>query len=486
VIKLSASFILISSLIGSFALALSADDLMTVSAIAAANYNNPTIQKSFKELIDNYKNRDEFQILKNSSEGQKAIRTAERVLNIQIVKDKLSACFKGNGLNDKNIQSLIEISAKVSLNDTQFCLAHNQSSRLAQDVDRINKEALQSLIVNQAQINLSKTKDFWNSVRQEDPVKVAMDLSLKLIDIKHKPPTQGRELLFYTSALDDAKKNGIVESKDVKNGLNEIARALESQEKKLSQPNLEDLVKFQPAAVAEVLLSFPEAATQLCSTFELIEEKNRINNNLNNLTNLMWGGLVVGGILLTSTGVGAVPGAALTMTALAGVSIAHSGRQSYDAFQEASQLRDSFLTNSSGSDNLTKVDEKTQEAYEQLINSAILSPGLVLPFRAARAASQQAIKESKMIRSSSLNKLEESLAPVRATNATIQEINRYPNLSRVLEKFNADETAELVSGLSKSDPSIRTQVIKKISESEPDKIQSKIRQAIEELKICKR
>lgn len=486
----------------------------------------------------------------NSSENKEALRLSAKALSVHQIKDLFDRCLNENsrakGLGQRILNAAESADFKSSpchifsdpnelktLDKLDAGLTQHMEKRVAElALDQSQKNfartytywerridqgsAPQSLSEVCAKINCSTTEkenykevenDFLNkwpeSERNKKPQDIAILLNEKLKIAPEKRDLKSQdELLLFTKTLKDKKS---ISSKDILAAQKEVKNLLEDQMQSVRKMNLKDLVKTNPAALGQVLLDQPELTPVICNIINQIADSEESAATWNKV--YMWGGLIVGGVLLV-TGVGAGIGAAVlsgsamagtlvtvaTASAIAGTAIGvgdtiYAGNKSIEAGNEALALRASLISQNGDIETSAESEAKIEEAWSELTVAGIGAVSII-PFGSIWKVMGKTAQAS---RAGSLAKVEQmaakdKAAAIKSLGQTIRELND-PQMEKILLNAKSQVTDEdygsFIGLLSQLNPEERLLVMTKMK-AHPNKVAEAIKKGAQEGKeICK-
>lgn len=396
----------------SLARAVTVEDIYQNSALAATQNDSAEGLRTFSEQFESFKKTNEYEALKSQPDGPAALAVAERVSRLSKIKQQLDGCRVSNGSNSSDIASLLNVISQVS-RQSPDCVLQNgtrgEQGLGAQSSKNFSRLTLKTLIVAQAKYNLQKTKKYWDDVSAKDPVGIATELTFRQKTLKTNPVRQGVELLFLTTPLKKHTMGTIVRTDEVERGLQEIKTSVENQTAQLGKFTFEELIQYQPGAVAEILLQYPEQSHLLCKYFEGLEQKRKNKEFFDNA--YLLGSVIIGGAMIVS-GVGALPGT-IVLGAAATISVVDETGRGYKAYNDISLWRDSVLSGSQNADKISQVDEKRIEVVGHGVGAALSAFGMgstagaVRALRATRTTAEVAELTNVMTKTNQSSKLKE-------------------------------------------------------------------------------
>jgi hypothetical protein len=483
-----------------------------------------------------------------SPENQEALRLSAQALNVHKIKSLFDKCINSNSRAKDLSQRVVESASQAKLevdpcrffkNPTELKTLDKFDQQLAKHME----SRVQELALVQSQKNFARTYAYWErridngtetqtlsdvckkidcsfkekknlknaedeflsrwpqSERKKNPEDIAKILNEKLkIAPENRDLKSQDELLLFTKTLKDKK---VISKKDVLDAQTEVKGLLEGQIQSVRNMNLKELVKTNPAALGKVLLERPELTAIVCNTINQIAETEEDEATWNEV--YLWGGIIVGGVLL-ATGVGAGIGAFVlsgtaaatlvtvaTASAIAGTAIGvgetiYSGNKSLQASNEALALRASLISRNGDKQTSVEVDEKMEEAWSELTSAGIGAVSII-PFGTIWKVMN---KTAQVSRVGSLAKVEsmamkDKTEAVKSLGKTIRELND-PQMEKILinarSQVTDEEYGSFLGQLSQLKPDQRLLVMTRMK-AHPDKVSEAIRKGAEKGKeLC--
>lgn len=166
-----------------------------------------------------------------------------------------------------------------------------------------------------------------------------------------------------------------------------------------SHESLKKMLKTNPIAAGQLLVEYPEYARDVCSLSILISKDDRNDRRVQKgLEVAMWGGMVVGGVLmltgvLTPAGVALEAASASTLGTLTAVNtglgvvsltgnVGYMTKRHFDLKETVSQNQQALLAKTGGS--LRAISASEKELDEELGNAALLATRIVAPLGLAK------------------------------------------------------------------------------------------------------
>ena len=423
--------------------------------IISGDKGHSNIQKNGKNLIDQtfkFINNPQNKKLLLTTSGQELLRHQVMLGNYLAVKSHFEKCIKNKNskrdLNsrvlDSTLQSMkndnISISPCYAVNKDIKDLASfsNQIMKTMKSTigNTVKQDLSDTILINSARamLNLKYKFDpgFTASQKQiedlvsKSPMKNKTELLVKLINYSEKIKINEKKLSLLsirtgiTTSLQNLKKNDSASQllseiktpagvllltpalknkkdavywEDINQAIKESeAQINEEVQDTLSETSTDGLVKINPFATGEMLLSHPEYAGVVCDSINKINTTDIGKDKRDRYFRI--GSAVLGGALLL-TGVGAIAGAYVLTGSLsaglvagtvagtivtattagsviAGLGAAlYEGNSAYQAHKETTQLENAFLSNNGDSQNIVEARAALENYKENRTNAMI-------------------------------------------------------------------------------------------------------------------
>ncbi len=506
------------------------------SLLVAADLQDMIAKKALTNAISTFVNL-KYQFTKGPVDNEAAAKS--------FCKDMMSYCKKG---------SLKEIEGIIKSEITEIEKAKPRKYKSAEMVKELNekiarvntklKEFEKSVKVDEGSINIP----FWDS-SDPDFDEAAFSKYESYVSQYLKEAGQGLGLFLMTdhmrekvgglkdkeddiNEVSDSKKNTTsynytehqkVEPKDIDMAVEEAQEKIHDQVNSLlkmsknkidentfkddplyERQRIKDLKKLtstNPAAVGQLLINNPEYAPFICNIINRINKSDETSKVVDDV--FMWGGLIVGGVLLAggiTAGVGAwvlgASGAAWASTAaglgvagmvLGATESAYFSHKALTSYANQKQFQASFIAG--GGDARTIEDSRKElKKYDE----AKVEAAIALAFTAVDAAGMVgALKLFK--RSEDLKNIEKSDKLLEEKNKALSKVSSFlsqvvnnPRLLRITKKLKkllgTEQFSKMMAALSQLSPKARLHILKKLEKWNPksSNIDAAMEEAIEE------